>query len=97
MRTTTSCDWRTGALLAITVGASAASVDALADRNESSETVTVRASDEFDHNGIWRMLFGNAWRDVWAAEITVPVLDLGSYAGGLKPIASCAMKMVPKR
>ncbi len=89
MRTTTPCDWRTGALLvitAMTVGTSAASVDACADRNASSETVTVRASDEFDHNGIWRMLFGNAWRDVWTAEITVPVLDLGSYAGGLKPI-----------
>ncbi|HEU4929740.1 MAG TPA: BamA/TamA family outer membrane protein [Candidatus Krumholzibacteria bacterium] len=80
------CDWRAGAILAILAVASMARVDALAADATGTKTVTVRASDEYDRDGVWRMLFGNAWRDVWSAEITVPVLDLGSYAGGLKPI-----------
>ena len=60
-------------------------VDASAQTATAAKTVTVRAGTDYDRDGVWRMLFGNAWRDVWSAEITVPVLDLDTYAGGLTP------------
>jgi hypothetical protein len=37
-----------------------------------------------------RRLFGDHYRDVWAAPIRVPVLDLGAYAGGLTPLSAHA-------
>ncbi|MGQ0813634.1 MAG: BamA/TamA family outer membrane protein [Gemmatimonadota bacterium] len=48
-------------------------------------TVTLPSSTEYDRGVLWRALFGETWRDLWRAEITVPVLDLGAYAGGLEP------------
>ena len=86
MSNTKRCDWRTRAVLTLALGAWLAHVDAWAASATATQTVTVRASDEYDRGGVWRVLFGDAWRDVWSAEITVPVLDLGTYAGGLKPI-----------
>jgi hypothetical protein len=34
---------------------------------------------------VHRSLFGGAYRDLWTAELAVPVLDLGTFAGGLTP------------
>jgi hypothetical protein len=48
--------------------------------------VTTRSSTEYNRAAFWRFLFGEGWRDTWIAPITVPVLDLGAYAGGLEPI-----------
>ncbi len=45
----------------------------------------MQAGTAYERGGFWRTLFGDEWRDVWSAQITVPVLDLGSYAGGLIP------------
>src|SRR5262245_24725325 len=52
---------------------------------DTQSRVSTRASDKYDRSGLWRFLFGEDWRDTWSARITVPVLDLGRYAGGLKP------------
>ncbi len=46
---------------------------------------TVVAGAHYDVSGFVRMLAGSNWRDVWAAPIAVPVLDLRSYAGGIVP------------
>jgi len=35
--------------------------------------------------GLHRFFFGTHYRDVWAAPVTVPVLDLANFAGGLTP------------
>lgn len=36
--------------------------------------------------GWWhRLFFGDHWRDLWTAEIEVPVVDLQRFAGGLTP------------
>jgi hypothetical protein len=45
-----------------------------------TQTVSVQAGTAYERDGLWRKLFGDAWRDVWSAQITVPVLDLGSRA-----------------
>ncbi|HEX6792125.1 MAG TPA: BamA/TamA family outer membrane protein [Candidatus Krumholzibacteria bacterium] len=73
------------AAIAIAVAPSSATQPS---RSPGSRTVTVRASDDYDRGTAWRWVLGKDWRDVWSAEVTVPVLDLGRYAGGLTPYKS---------
>ena len=46
---------------------------------------TARAGTHYDVDGILRTLGGGNWRDLWATPVQVPVLDLDTFAGGLKP------------
>lgn len=75
-----------GSAVAIALGMSPALAQTSARESAAAKTVTVRASTEYDRSGFWRTLFGDLWRDTWSAEITVPVLDLDHYAGGLTPL-----------
>ena len=54
----------------------------------SRDSVTVSASDEFAAGGFHRFLLGDTYRDLWATPLRAPVLDLRSFAGGLKPTKS---------
>ena len=47
---------------------------------------TMVAAREFDRGGAWRFWFGNGFRKAWTTPIQVPVLDLATEAGGLKPL-----------
>ncbi len=44
------------------------------------------AAPELEAGPIKEFLLGKAHRDSWTASVTVPVLDVGSVHGGLKPI-----------
>ena len=81
------CGWRApaGALIAIALGTGLALAQSPGSPSNPSHTVSVQAGSRYDRGGIWRTLFGNEWREVWSAPITVPVLDLDTYAGGLTP------------
>jgi hypothetical protein len=46
---------------------------------------TVAAGPRYQAGGLHRWLLGSTWRDLWTAPAAIPVLDLGSYAGGLTP------------
>lgn len=46
---------------------------------------TVTAGREYDVGPLTRTLFGDGWRAVWTAPVTVPVFDMSRYAGGVKP------------
>lgn len=48
-------------------------------------TATVQAGARYRAGGLHRLLLGSSYRDLWAAPVTVPVLDLSTYAGGLTP------------
>jgi len=52
----------------------------------SEDSVVVRASRKYGASGVHRFLLGDNYRDLWAQPITVPVLDLARYAGGLKAL-----------
>ncbi|MCB0283829.1 MAG: BamA/TamA family outer membrane protein [Calditrichaeota bacterium] len=41
---------------------------------------------EYRAGWLHRLFFGDHWRDLWTAEINVPVVDLTRFAGGLTPI-----------
>lgn len=52
----------------------------------SARDTTVTASRRYGASGVHRFLLGANYRDLWAAPITVPVLDLGRFGGGLTPL-----------
>jgi hypothetical protein len=52
----------------------------------SGGDTTLAANRRFQAGGFHRFLMGDNWRDEWVTLITVPFLDLRSFAGGLRPI-----------
>lgn len=50
------------------------------------DTVTVVAGERYAAGGLKARLLGRDYRDVWATPIRVPVLDLGTFGGGLTPV-----------
>lgn len=57
---------------------------ALPAQLSAQATVTMPADAGHDASAFHRALFGNGYRDTWVVPITVPVLDLNTFAGGLK-------------
>jgi hypothetical protein len=51
-----------------------------------AETRTAVAGREFQRGGSWRFWFGDGYRDAWTTPVELPVLDLETEAGGLKPL-----------
>jgi len=51
----------------------------------TDQNATVTAGREYDVGPLTRTLFGNGWRAVWTAPVTVPVFDMSRYAGGVTP------------
>ena len=52
----------------------------------SSDSSTIAAGKRYAAGGFTRLWLGDTYRDYWATPVRVPVLDLRSYAGGLKPL-----------
>jgi hypothetical protein len=48
-------------------------------------TLAVSAGTHYRAGWLHRAFFGDHYRDLWAARVTVEVLDLRTYAGGLTP------------
>jgi hypothetical protein len=74
--------------LLLCVGQLAALEPALADEPDlaaSGETVRVAASERYRAARVHRFALGGGYRDLWKAEIELPVLDLSATAGGLTP------------
>jgi hypothetical protein len=67
-------------LCALPVGAQAQAKDAVPGR-----TVEVTAGAHYKAGGLHRFFLGDDYRDLWTVPIRVEVLDLRTYAGGLKP------------
>jgi hypothetical protein len=58
---------------------------ALAQGLDTGRTVRVQPGEQYGAGGLHRWLFGPHYRSLWTAELAVPVLDLGTFAGGLTP------------
>jgi len=48
-------------------------------------TLSKPAGPQYEAGAVYRFLFGREYRGLWTTPITVPVLDLASFAGGLTP------------
>jgi hypothetical protein len=55
-----------------------------ATASPDDRSITVVPGRDYDAAGIKRKLLGEGWRDLWLTPTVVPVLDIGTYAGGLK-------------
>jgi hypothetical protein len=56
-------------------------------RAETAATMrTVAAGEHYRANTLHRFLLGDDYRDLWTTPVETPVLDLGSFAGGLRPV-----------
>jgi hypothetical protein len=51
------------------------------------EHVLKAAGPRYEASGLHRLLFGREYRSLWSTPTSVPVLDLRTFAGGLKPIS----------
>lgn len=51
---------------------------------DSGTLVDVVPGERYEAGSLRRFFFGDNWRDLWTRELTVPILDLGRYAGGLE-------------
>ncbi|MBO8092182.1 MAG: BamA/TamA family outer membrane protein [Prosthecochloris sp.] len=50
-----------------------------------ARTVSVVPGADYQAGALHRMIFGDHWRSLWTSPMSVDVLDLRSFAGGLKP------------
>ena len=50
------------------------------------ESTTVVAGPRYGASGLHKWLFGKHYRTLWMTPIRVEILDLGTFAGGLKPV-----------
>jgi hypothetical protein len=50
------------------------------------DTVEIAPNPRYLSDGLGRAIFGSDYRDIWAIPVKVPVLDIGTFAGGLTPL-----------
>ncbi|MBA2706634.1 MAG: hypothetical protein H0U59_02370 [Gemmatimonadaceae bacterium] len=74
-----------GIALAIAVG-SVQSGAQVATSSAGGRTATVSAGPDYDAGWLKRKLLGEGWRDLWVTPVNARLLDMGSYAGGLKVV-----------
>ena len=65
---------------------SLALVAGLSTVTSAEETRQEVAGKVFDRGGRWRFWFGDGYRKAWTTPVELPVLDLHTEAGGLKPL-----------
>jgi len=53
----------------------------------SQGQVLQAAGPRYRAGGLHRFLFGREYRSLWSTPVSLPVLDLRTYAGGLKPVS----------
>jgi hypothetical protein len=60
----------------------------LVAQNPRSHADTVEApGPEYQAGGLHQMLLGKEYRSLWTTPVSVPVLDLRTFAGGLRPVS----------
>ncbi len=53
----------------------------------TSDRVVRAAGPRYKASGVHGFFFGKEYRSLWSTPISVPVLDLRAFAGGLKPVS----------
>lgn len=76
---------RSRALLVALLAASPAAAQPTA-QGVGPERRTIVAGERYRRSGFYRLLFGADYRDLWTTPVSLPVLDLRTFAGGLEPV-----------
>lgn len=72
-------------LSTLVIAFTASSLWAPLEAQSAGETVEVVIGEQYGAGAIQRLFLGGHYRDAWTSTITLPVLDLGTFAGGLTP------------
>jgi hypothetical protein len=59
----------------------------LGAQQPESGRVTQAAGPRYQAGGLHRFLFGREYRSLWTTPVSLPLLDLRRFAGGLKPVS----------
>ena len=73
------------ALLALSPAVAVGQRPGLPPSVATTDSVTIVPGAHYRRGGLHRFLFGDNYRDLWTTPIRLPVLDLRSFAGGLRP------------
>lgn len=73
---------------AILLGAAGPSPAAPPAEESRTATREVVAGERYRKGAVHRFLFGAEYRDLWTTPVSLEVLDLSSFAGGLKPVGT---------
>ncbi|MGH7500991.1 MAG: hypothetical protein ACREL7_04465 [Longimicrobiales bacterium] len=71
--------------ITLLVAGSPGSAAAQSRRGATRDSARVVAARGYGAGAMHRFLLGDGYRDLWTATIDVPVLDLGTFGGGLTP------------
>lgn len=63
--------------------------------NDPPATTKIAAESRYQAGRLHRILFGSEYRELWATEIEVEVLDLACEAGGLEPVRQVGQLQTP--
>jgi len=53
---------------------------------KGAKQAVVVAGEQYEASGLHELLFGADYRDLWTTPVRVEVLDMGEFAGGLRPV-----------
>jgi Omp85 superfamily domain len=74
--------------LLVGLAAATAAAGDLAAQSPSSRADTTQAPGaHYRAGGLHRFLLGSEYRSLWSTPVSVPVLDLRTYGGGLRPVS----------
>ncbi|MFL5447699.1 MAG: hypothetical protein ACJ8AX_04070, partial [Gemmatimonadales bacterium] len=73
-------------VLFLSLTASLIGSTAVAQTTSRRDTL-VAAGPQYDAGWLHELMLGREYRSLWTTRISVPVLDLGSFAGGLRPVS----------
>ena len=63
-----------------------ASAASIARSDSGGDSIDIVPGAKYQAGGLHRMLLGTGYRDLWATPLRVPVLDLKTFGGGLRPL-----------
>lgn len=59
---------------------------AAAAQEPGGRTERIVAGEQFKAGGLYRLLWGDNYRELWTTPVDLPVLDFKAFAGGLRPV-----------
>jgi Omp85 superfamily domain len=71
-------------LIAVLTGLVLIMPSAAGAQEQTQPQVTIVPGPQYEAGWFGRLLLGDNWRGLWTTPVRVPVLDLGTYAGGLE-------------
>ena len=71
----------------VAVAPGAPSLAAQQADSTAGQHVVQAVGPRYRASGLHRLLFGREYRSLWSTPMSVPVLELRTYAGGLKPVS----------